>query len=195
MSRQVWEAYHAPDRRSFGQRLRRLREWAGGTSAGSCWSRCWSCAAVEGTRWRTAPGRPPDEQHARPRDAGDEPILRRRSAPARLARGVPAPLRAWALLQNFAPWHPATTRENDGWRCPAERLNRHRYHDDWLQNLLVSASLGGYRRPIPQNPGRSGNCFRCFGPKFRARTTSHCSRKGRSAEQIDWYSDVSRPFF
>src|SRR5207302_7049749 len=24
----VWEAYHAPDARSFSQRLRRLREWA-----------------------------------------------------------------------------------------------------------------------------------------------------------------------
>ncbi len=33
-----------------------------------------------------------------------------------------------------------------GWRCPAERANRHRYHDGWLHNLLVSASLGGYRQ-------------------------------------------------
>ena len=54
--------------------------------------------------------------------------------------------RAWALLHNFRPWHPAMARENDGWRSPAERLNRHRYHDDWLQNLLISASLGGFRR-------------------------------------------------
>ena len=28
VSRRVWEAYHAPDRRSFGQRLRWLRQWA-----------------------------------------------------------------------------------------------------------------------------------------------------------------------
>src|SRR5207248_2459051 len=53
--------------------------------------------------------------------------------------------------RNFAPWAPATVRSNDGWRSPAERLNRHRYHDNWLQNLLISASLGGYRR-APQNP-------------------------------------------
>jgi hypothetical protein len=69
-------------------------------------------------------------------------------------RGSPAACRlhcrAWALLANFAPWHPAVARANDGWRCPAERLNRHRYHDDWLQNLLVSASLGGYRSPPPK---------------------------------------------
>ena len=60
--------------------------------------------------------------------------------------------RAWAILANYVPWHPAVARANEGWRCPAERLNRHRYHDDWLQNLLISASLGGYRSAHPQNP-------------------------------------------
>jgi hypothetical protein len=64
--------------------------------------------------------------------------------------------RAWALLWNFTPWHPATIRENGGWRCPAERLNRHRYHDSWLQNLRISASLGWYRCPLPQNQWRLG---------------------------------------
>jgi hypothetical protein len=28
ISRRVWEAYHAPDRRCFAQRLRRTRQWA-----------------------------------------------------------------------------------------------------------------------------------------------------------------------
>jgi hypothetical protein len=55
-------------------------------------------------------------------------------------------VRAWALLHNFRPWHPQAARANGGWRSPAERLNQHRYHEDWLQNLRVSASLGGYRR-------------------------------------------------
>jgi hypothetical protein len=53
--------------------------------------------------------------------------------------------RAWALLYNFAPWGPETLRANGEWHSPAERLNRHRYHDNWLHNLLVSASLAGYR--------------------------------------------------
>jgi hypothetical protein len=54
--------------------------------------------------------------------------------------------RGWALLFNFRPWNPATARANNGWRSPAERVNKHRYHDNWLQNLLVSASLAGFRR-------------------------------------------------
>jgi len=60
--------------------------------------------------------------------------------------------RAWALLYNFRPWNPVTARANDGWRSPAERRNEHRYHDDWLQNLLISASLGGFCRCSPPSP-------------------------------------------
>jgi len=33
-----------------------------------------------------------------------------------------------------------------GQRRLEERLNEHRYHDNWSQNLLISASLGGFRR-------------------------------------------------
>src|SRR5512142_2005272 len=39
-----------------------------------------------------APRRAPHQQHARPPDAGDEPVLRPRPASARLARGLPAAL-------------------------------------------------------------------------------------------------------
>jgi hypothetical protein len=37
-------------------------------------------------------------------------------------------------------------RANGGHESPAVRLNQHGYQDSWLQNLLVSASLAGYRR-------------------------------------------------
>src|SRR5262249_3433873 len=52
--------------------------------------------------------------------------------------------RAWALLHNFAPWGPETERAS-GYASPAQRLNGHRYNDNWLHNLLVSASLAGFR--------------------------------------------------
>ncbi|HMB08561.1 MAG TPA: hypothetical protein VKP69_33125 [Isosphaeraceae bacterium] len=50
------------------------------------------------------------------------------------------------MIHNFAPSCPETVRESPGLRSPAERLNGMRYHAEWLQNLLISASLGGYRR-------------------------------------------------
>jgi len=61
-------------------------------------------------------------------------------------------IRGWALIQNFAPSNPITRKKyDDGFQSPAERLNKFRYHENWLHNLLISASLGGYRNP-PPNP-------------------------------------------
>jgi len=60
-------------------------------------------------------------------------------------------IRGWTLIQNFAPYNPRTVKKLNGFKSPAERLNQFRYHDNWLHNLFISASLGGYRSP-PQNP-------------------------------------------
>ena len=51
-------------------------------------------------------------------------------------------MRAYALIYNFAPSCPGTVKKYNGKHSPAERLNGFKYHDDWLQNLLISASLG-----------------------------------------------------
>jgi len=60
-------------------------------------------------------------------------------------------IRAWALIHNFAPFNPRTVEVKNGLRSPAETLNGFSYHSNWLQNLLISASLGGYRQG-PPNP-------------------------------------------
>jgi hypothetical protein len=149
LSRKVWEAYHAANRKSFGQRLRRLLEWARRHVGAS-----WVLAQVTKLCGRS---REYGLAYAHPGGHRTSNML------DRLMRGMnryfedgqhlhgsleagKRHVRAWALLQNFRPWGPEAVRANDGWRSPAERLNGHRYHDDWLQNLQVSASLGGYRR-------------------------------------------------
>ncbi len=60
-------------------------------------------------------------------------------------------IRGWALILNFAPSNPYTVKKHNGLESPAERLNKFRYHDNWLQNLLISASMRGYRS-APPNP-------------------------------------------
>lgn len=60
-------------------------------------------------------------------------------------------IRGWALIYNFTPSNPYTIKKYGGLKSPAERLNKFSYHDNWLQNLLISASLGGYRS-APPNP-------------------------------------------
>jgi hypothetical protein len=154
ISRRVWEAYHAPDRRCFGQRLRSLRGWANDHLSGVVLEKVLNLCKKR-DRWSIAYRHPGGHRTSNMLDRLMRGMNRYFDHGQHLHGSRAAcrsHCRAWALLWNFAPWHPATTRRNRGWRCPAERLNRHRYHECWLQNLLISASLGGYRCPQPQNP-------------------------------------------
>jgi hypothetical protein len=149
LSAKVWQAYHAPDRRRFAQRLRRLAEWARGQALSA-----WLLGQVEKLckrkgEYGQAYGHPGGHRTSNMLDRLMRSMSRYFEDCQHLhgsREAVALHCRAWALLYNFRPWHPATERVNNGWRSPAERLNKHRYHGDWLQNLLVSASLGGYRR-------------------------------------------------
>ena len=51
-------------------------------------------------------------------------------------------IRAWALIQNFAPLNPWTVKQK-GHVSSFQRVNGFQYHENWLQNLLISASLRG----------------------------------------------------
>jgi hypothetical protein len=149
LGEKVWEAYHASNRRCFAQRLRRLGEWANRVVQAT-WvleqvRKLCSRARVYGQAYQHPGGHRTsnmldrimramnryfeDGQHLH----GSEEACKRH-------------VRAWALLHNFRPWHPAIARAHSGVQSPAERLNKHRYHDNWLANLLVSGSLAGYRR-------------------------------------------------
>jgi hypothetical protein len=149
LSKRVWEAFAASCRRSFGQRMRRLWEWAVANVKGA-----WLLEQVEKVcrrkgEYGLAYDHPGGHRTSNMLDRVMRSMSRYFEDCQHLhgsAQACERHCRAWALLFNFRPWHQATARANGGWRSPAERLNQHRYHDDWLQNLLVSASLGGYRR-------------------------------------------------
>lgn len=53
-------------------------------------------------------------------------------------------IRAWALAHNFMPYCPRA-EVSKHFISPAHRLNGFIYRKNWLENLLVSASLGGRR--------------------------------------------------
>ncbi|MBU0494123.1 MAG: hypothetical protein KKB13_19925 [Chloroflexi bacterium] len=54
-------------------------------------------------------------------------------------------VRAGALLGNFLPYCPRAAAAQQ-YQSPAHKLNGFVYHDNWLHNLLISASMGGYRQ-------------------------------------------------
>jgi hypothetical protein len=144
----VWQVYHAPTRRSFGQRLRGLRTWAQRQLRGVVLEQVLRLCR-RGQQYGRAYSHPGGHRTSNMLDRVMKLMQRYFDSGQHLHGSKEASerhSRAWALLHNFRPWHPATCRENGGWASPAERLNQHRYHAAWLQNLLVSASMAGYRR-------------------------------------------------
>jgi hypothetical protein len=153
LSRRVWEAYHAPDRRTFAQRLRRLRGWAEAHVDKPVVREKVLALCDRRAAFAVAYAHPGCHRTSNPVDR----LLRRLDYHLYCTQHLHGTtgaaeqgLRGWALIHNFAPSCPETVRESPGLRSPAERLNGGRYHDEWLQNLLVSASLAGYRSP-PRN--------------------------------------------
>ena len=152
---QVWGAYHAPNARSCSQRLRRLREWASAHVDKEIVREQVLALCDKRAAFLKAYAHLGCRRTSNPVDR----LLRRldyhlycgqhlHGSTEVAERG----LRGWALIHNFAPSCPWTVLRLPDLRSPAERLNGKRYHPEWLQNLLVSASLGGYRR-APRKAG------------------------------------------
>ena len=53
-------------------------------------------------------------------------------------------LRGWALIRNFTPYAPRSNVARQ-YSSPAHAINKKLYHNNWLHNLNVATSLGGYR--------------------------------------------------
>jgi hypothetical protein len=143
----VWECYHATTRRQFSQRLRRLKEWADTSLSGAVAEmtrklerqRARYVAAYshpQAHRTTNAVDRLMNYQdrwlYARRYLQGDDPT-------ARLA------VRAQALVWNFHPYSVRLRRAAPQRHSPFADMNGFQYHDNWLHNLLVAASLGGHK--------------------------------------------------
>jgi hypothetical protein len=153
-SQRVWDVYHATNKKSCAQRIRSLKNWAEKHLTGVVREKVLDLCRKR-RLWTAAWDHPDGHRTSNMLDRlmrgmnryfeDGQHLHGSRAANERHCRG-------WALLWNFAPWHPAIAKANQNHHSPAERLNGHRYHDQWLQNLLISASCGGYRYRIPQNP-------------------------------------------
>ena len=153
VSSKLWDCYRAENKVQFSQRIRRLVEWCRKESVPSVILnpigklrkniKAYSAAYDYPKAHRTS------NMLDRLMQRMDRHLFSTQYFHGHLSEAELS-IRAWALIQNFAPSNPQTVKKHDGYLSPAERLNRFRYHDNWLHNLLISASLGGYRSP-PQN--------------------------------------------
>ncbi len=150
MVAQAWEVYHAETKRSFAQRVRRLREWGETLRHGPLKTKLLKLC----------------QKKAGFLPAYDFPgCLRTSNMVDRLMRGVEkylvahqgfhgtlvsaeSGIRAYCLLTNFRPsmYNPRADEARRDCDSPFKQLNGFTYHDCWLQNLLIATSRQGIYR-------------------------------------------------
>jgi hypothetical protein len=150
----LWDCYNALTKRSFSQRVRRLAEWAEHAELPSVLINPIKKLKTNIKLYSVAYDHPGSHRTSNMTDR----LMQRMHKYLYSTQNFHGELssaelgiRGWVLINNFAPWNPFTVKKHGGVCCSAEKLNGFRYHDNWLQNLYISASLGGFRRS-PPNP-------------------------------------------
>jgi hypothetical protein len=141
----VWNVYAAETRAMMGQRIRRLREWATRHLSGVVLEKVLDLCAKSGlwSVWYKHPdGHATSNMLDRLMRSQNRYFDRGQHCHGNL-ESANKRCRAWAILHNYWPWCPESVRDNDGAQCPAERLNKKRYCNNWLENLFVATSSGG----------------------------------------------------
>ncbi len=144
MVEHAWEVSHAETKRSFSQRLRRLREWGNMLTASPLKAKLLKLC----------------EKKAGFLPAYDFPTcLRTSNMIDRLMRGMDTYLfarqdfhgtlvsaeygiRSYCVLTNFRPsmYNPIANDKRRDCDSPFTRLNGFTYHESWLQNMLIATS-------------------------------------------------------
>lgn len=143
----AWAVYHAVTKAQFAQRLRRLAEWARTSLEGSL-AQTIAKTARHRNDFTPAYDCP---QAARTTNAVDRVHnhLDRALYAMRYCHGQPASarlaVRAWALQWNFHPYGSRLRHDQPSRSSPFADLNGFHYHPNWLQNLLIASSMGGFR--------------------------------------------------
>lgn len=151
----LWHCYEAESKAKFVQRVRRLTEWCKKNCMPSVISKPIEKLRQNIAEYRVAYDYPGALRTSNMIDRLMQRMDRHLFSTQYFHGSIDAAelsIRGWALIHNFAPYNPRTVKKLCGFKSPAERLNQFRYHSNWLSNLCISASLGGYRSP-PLKPG------------------------------------------
>jgi len=154
LGEKVWDVYYSPTRRMMSQRIRRLRDWAMKNVSGVALEKTLDLCEkqAEWSLWY-------DHEHAYTTSNEWDRLMRSQNRYFDRGQHLHGTLesanlrsRSWAVLHNYWDWGRKAQKANEGYRCPAERLNEKRYADCWLENLLVATSAVPSRKKTPLNP-------------------------------------------
>lgn len=142
IERRVWDAYQAVDVQTFQQQLVDLADWATQHLTDTALEAVHKLCA-KAPRFALAFDYPAAYRTSNMIDRHMQPLARCLYN-ARYFHGhllsAEFQVRAWALLHNFQPYCPrAQIRQHHF--SPVHQPNGFVYHDNWLQNLLISTSV------------------------------------------------------
>ncbi|GAK52959.1 hypothetical protein U14_04218 [Candidatus Moduliflexus flocculans] len=140
----TWHVYHATTKRSFAQRVRRLREW-GETLADSPLKGKLLKLCGKSPAFASAYDHPTSLRTSNMIDRlmqGMEKYLFAKSYFHGTLISAERGIRAYCLLTNFRPpaYNPIAHMTCRDKLSPFEQLNGFSYHENWLHNLLIATS-------------------------------------------------------
>lgn len=142
----AWHVYQARTKGEFGQRVRRLREWARAQLSGPVRETVLKLCALK-EQFNLAYDFPDAARTTngidRLMDYQDRVLYQMRYFHG-TRKSARVAARAMALQWNFHPYSVRAQRQGTK-RSPFESLNGFQYHDNWLHNLFTAASMGGRR--------------------------------------------------
>lgn len=144
----VWNVYRSESKRQMSQQIRRLREWAIKKLPQSPMKDNVLKLCKKKAKWLLHFDHPQTYRTSAHLDRTMK-IMERHAINSQMFHAdlssTSKNFRALALLYNFAPSCPAVTLKHPELISPAARMNKFVYADCWLQNLLVAASLNGFK--------------------------------------------------
>lgn len=148
IKKRVWEVYHTDDPDAFHTKIEELEVWASETLPEGAGLDAVLKLCSKESEFVKAYAHPTAYRTSNMIDRHMEPMDRYLDG-CKYFHGhlmtAEYSVRAWALLHNFRPYCPRASVA-DRYQSPAHKLNGFVYHDNWLHNLLISASMGGYRQ-------------------------------------------------
>ena len=144
----VWQCYQASSKRIFAQRIRRLSEWANNNLQDCPMKDNLLKLCLKKKRWLAHFDFPNAHRTSNMLDRIMK-FMNRHAFNSQMfhsnTKVTSKNFRAFALIHNFSPYSPAISSKNPRLYSPVARLNGSVYHKNWLQNLLIAASCGGFK--------------------------------------------------
>lgn len=141
----VWDCYHAQSRASFSQQIRRLRQWTQENDFAESVKEKVFSLCQQSDSFKIAFELPETHRTSNMLDRlmnwQDRLLYRIQYLHRSKGQNANSFVRAVALIWNFHPFTKKTRKHS-----PFADLNHFIYHSNWLHNLIIAASLGGFHR-------------------------------------------------